>query len=317
MTPDAVIDRFKEFCSKNNFLTAADLGSCCAKEEMIKDEMLDATGIADLSFVERKNIKKAWVACRGRMTNVASAASAAPAQVVPMKMPEGAENRLRTLWKGLHGINLPGGWLATEPVMAQMFHGLHDSNKKLYVPDISTILRRSMLNQKPEKGTLITEHGVQQLDYTMSPCTTQPEFFLRIRSYVMTIAYIVVATPKFFTFETAIDLVDYIFEAINCRPDGRRPSLMQLHQCYLSMFGDYAKQLQNTGISLEEWLAFKGNWQHIWRDASAAEPVESAGAHGRNVLNIPDDLTNMVRMNQNFMKGMQSTIDKKLTSLQN
>lgn len=44
----------------------------------------------------------------------------------------------------------------------------------------------------------------------------------------MTIAYIAIATPDFFIFESALELVDYISEAINCRPDGRRPGLMQL-----------------------------------------------------------------------------------------
>ena len=38
-----------------------------------------------------------------------------------------------------------------------------------------------MLDQKPVKGTLLTDHGIEQLDYTISPCTTHPEFFLRIR----------------------------------------------------------------------------------------------------------------------------------------
>ena len=191
------------------------------------------------------------------MASGTTASASTPTQAVPPKMLEGAESRLRKLWKHLHGINLSGAWLASEPIMTQMYLGLHAPQKTLYVPDMSTILRKSMLHQKQEKGTLITEHGVQQFDYTMSPCTTPPEYFLRVRSYIMTIAFIVVATPDFFPFETALELVDYIFDAINFRPDGRRPGLVQLTQCYLSMFGDDAKHLQNSGTTLE-------------RDASAA-----------------------------------------------
>ena len=36
-----------------------------------------------------------------------------------------------------------------------------------------------------------------------------------------TISFVTIGTPKFFAFENAIDLSDYIFEAIHCRPDGR------------------------------------------------------------------------------------------------
>ena len=203
--------------------------------------------------------------------------------------------------------------------MTQMFLGLHAKPQSLHVPDISTILRKSLLNQKPAKGTLITDHGIEQLDYTMSPCATHPEFFLRIRSFIISIAFIVIATPDFFTFETALELVDYIFEAINCRPDGRRPGLMQLTSCYLAMFGDYARTLQNDGTTLEAWLMFKGNWQHIWRDAASADLVDSSGRaeSSSNNLNIPDDLTSQLKTANSLMKGMQSTFDRKLTTLQN
>ena len=121
-------------------------------------------------------------------------------------------------------------------------------------------MRKLSLNQKLAKGTLITDHGIELLDYTMSPCTTHPEFFLRIRPYVLTIAFMMIATPNFFSLETAIDLVDHISEAINSRPDGRRPGLTQLTFCYLAMFCDYAKALQNESTTLEAWLSFKGNW---------------------------------------------------------
>ena len=106
-----------------------------------------------------------------------STASAAPAQVPPKRLPEGAENRLRMLWKTAHGMNVPGGWLLTEAVMAPIFIGLHAKNQSLHVPDVATLLRRSLLNQKSAKGTLITDHGTEQLDYSMSPCTTHPELF--------------------------------------------------------------------------------------------------------------------------------------------
>ena len=148
----------------------------------------------------------------------------------------------------------------------------------------------------------------------MSPCTNHPELWLRVRAYIMTIALVMIDTPEFFSFESAIDLSDYIFEAINCRPGGRRPGLVQLNSCFLAMFGDYAKALQNEGTSFEAWLSFKGNWQHIWRDSTSADAMDVSGSS--NNLNIPDDLTNMVKTNSAMMKGMQSTSDRKFFLVQ-
>ena len=55
------------------------------------------------------------------------------------------------------------------------------------------------------------------------------------------------------------------------------------------MLGDYAKALQNNQVSLGSWLAFKGNWQHIWKDAAAGEGDVAQGAP--NNLNIQDGPT--------------------------
>ena len=296
-------------------MTPTDLGVVTGDEKDLKADLLDAMEIDDLGFVEKKDIKKAWLTARGQM-GAASSSSAAPAASTAKKMPDGAETRLRGVFKTTHGMNLPGAWMTTESVMTQMYLGLQASSKTLFVPDVSSILRKSLLQQKTAQGTLITDHGIEHLDYTMSPCTTHPEFFLRIRSYIVTIAFIMIDTPDFFFSETAIGLVDYIFEAINCRPDGRRPGLVQLTSCYMAMFGDYAKALQNDGTTLEVWLAFKGNWQHIWRDSAAAEAGEN-GQRNENNLNIPDDLRSMMTTNSALMKGMQSTFDKRLNSLQN
>ena len=130
----------------------------------------------------------------------------------------------------------------------------------------------------------------------------------------MTIAFVMIDTPEFFSFESAIDLSDYIFEAINCRPDGRRPGLVQLNSCFLAMFGDYAKALQNEGTTFEAWLSFKGNWQHIWRDSASADAMDVSS--GSSNLHIADDLSNMVKTNSAMMKGMQSTVDRKLSMMQ-
>ena len=127
----------------------------------------------------------------------------------------------------------------------------------------------------------------------------------------MTIAFVMIDTPQFFSFESATDLSDYIFEAINCRPDGRRPGLANLNSCFLAMFGDYAKALQNEGTTFEAWLSFKGNWQHIWRDSASADAMDVSS--GPNTPNIADDLSNMVKSNSAMMKGMQSTVDRKLS----
>ena len=118
----------------------------------------------------------------------------------------------------------------------------------------------------------------------------------------MTICWIVIDTPTWFCFESALNTVEFIFEAINCRPDGKRPSIQCLTACFFAMFGEYARLLQNEGVSLEAWTKDKVNWRHYWsesivsvdapdsRGVSRASPLDMAVA-------IPNDLVSMVKGN--------------------
>ena len=52
-----VTARFKEFCAKNNVLTATDLGVSCSREDLLNDEILDASKFTDLSFPKKTYTK--------------------------------------------------------------------------------------------------------------------------------------------------------------------------------------------------------------------------------------------------------------------
>ena len=132
---------------------------------------------------------------------------------------------------------------------------------------MSSIGRRSALSQKPLKGTFITDHGIENMDITLNPCTTHPDIWLRIRAFVMTICWLSCMTPDWFSYETAVEVVDFIFEAINLRPDGKRPSLECITQCFLTMWSEFAKCLQNEKVVLESWLREKSSWHHFWQES--------------------------------------------------
>ena len=63
---------------------------------------------------------------------------------------------------------------------------------------------------------------METVDYTLDPCTNHPEFWMRLRAYLMTIAFLSIKFPDFLSFEQALVTSDFFFESINCRPDGKR-----------------------------------------------------------------------------------------------
>ena len=127
----------------------------------------------------------------------------------------------------------------------------------------------------------------------------------------MTIAYLFIGDSDFFFFETALITAVFIFKQVNIRPDGKRPTLACLTACYLAMFGEYAKCLQNDGQSVEDWIKLKTNWQHLWKESlTQYEPQQLSGAGDMGGLNIPTDLLSMVQTNSCLVKSLQGHFDR-------
>ena len=64
-------------------------------------------------------------------------------------------------------------------------------------------------------GTLITESSAEHVEFSLDPCTSHPEFHLRMRAYLMSIAYLSIQTPEWFTFETALITTEFLFEQVH------------------------------------------------------------------------------------------------------
>ena len=302
----------RDFLTANGVTTVDKLAASVSEEARIGPDIIEASGGTGLTLGDKGSVRLAWSEARknsGVFSSSGSAATSASAGQSITKMPAGSEARLRDLWFKKHSFNLGGAWLITEGEMAKVYAGLQATPKYLFIPDVMSIVRRCDLQQKPKKGQLITEDGVQPMNYTVSPCTTHPEFFLRIRAFIMTICWLSIATPMFLTYETALDVCEYIFDSINCRPDGKRPSLESLTAVYFAMFGEYAKQLQNQGTVLEDWLLAHVHWQHFWKESIAhwenVGPREAVTLSAGNSA-VPSDLAAMHGM----LKGLQSSIHR-------
>ena len=296
--------------------------ACIAtKEEDLVVEVLNEAGLDKVKLQDKVAIRAAWHAARGAMGSGAAGASSSASSST--KMPDGAEVSLRTAWKALHNFNISGGWLVNEDLMTRLYRGLMATPKYLYVPDMSSIGRRSALSQKPLKGTFITDHGIENMDITLNPCTTHPDIWLRIRAFVMTICWLSCMTPDWFSYETAVEVVDFIFEAINLRPDGKRPSLECITQCFLTMWSEFAKCLQNEKVVLESWLREKSSWHHFWKESIVS--FDQIPAHGGNgpdsstvfaaSASLPADVNSMVHSNNSLLRSMQQQQQRQIQSL--
>ena len=152
--------------------------------------------------------------------------------------------------------------------MAKLYRGLMtDDTRSLFVPDIKNIKRLSDLSQPAIRPLVVTENAIVPYSYDVGACTTQPDFFLRFRSYISTISFCTISEPDWWPYESMLLMADMLFYFINCRPDGKKPSMECLLSTFLAMFGDYATSLQNDGRSLEAYFKERSAWTHLWKES--------------------------------------------------
>ena len=97
------------------------------------------------------------------------------------------------------------------------------------------------------------------------------------------------------------------------RADGKRPSVQCLVACYMAMFGEYAKILQNHGTPMAEWLSKGVNWKHLWKESIVSfenDRASSSAAPADMGVNIPKDLIQQMKTNENVMRSTRADMAK-------
>ena len=131
-----VPDSLRAFLLTHKVITPSQFACTAASEDALDSKLILACGL-DSTFGERIGIITAWHAARSSMTAAASGPASSRGTPAADTMPDGAEARLRTLWKAKHGFNLNGGWLVSASLMAKIYNGLVSGDQRsLYVADI-------------------------------------------------------------------------------------------------------------------------------------------------------------------------------------
>ena len=161
--------------------------------------------------------------------------------------------------------------------------------------------------------------AVARVEYYIEPCTTHPGWFMRFQAFLMTVCWCTVgSSPVFLSFETALTVCDFMFEAVKCRPDGKRPAVGCLNSCFLAMFGEYAGLLQNEGKILEDYLQAKAIWEHFWKESIVSFETPGNGAsiaEPAGGVKIEGDLVSMVRGRDRLLRSLQGNMDRNMANV--
>lgn len=114
------------------------------------------------------------------------------------------------------------------------------------------------------------------------------------------------ANAPFLTFETTLDMFEYMFDPIKCRADGKRPMLDCLVKRCVAMLGSDAKLFQDHGKVFDDWPQDTAKWKRLWSESTVffEHPGPAVVVEAASGVGIPSDLKTVMKSMAGSIRDM-------------
>ena len=203
-------------------------------------------------------------------------------------------------------------------MICTLFEGLSRTPRSLDFVPLENIKLKCTLNTAHNQlsGTVLSSAGLVPLSIDLEECGNCPEFWIKIRALVSTIAFIMCDVDEsFLPYEVAEDFADRLFFLIFMRADGRRPGLESLRAAYHSTFVQFATGIQNNNEKLADLIKFTASWEHLWKESIVTFADTDSGKRQRSNVgaaeaSLPSAVTRQMSDNAGMLKALQSSFDR-------
>ena len=133
------------------------------------------------------------------------------------------------------------------------------------------------------------------------------ELYVRIRAFLMTLAYVSVSDPTWFPLQTAMEVSEQIMKFITNTYDSRSPPLSFLHQAWAATIHHFSEQIRIQILPTSKIIGAIGSWEQKWKWSPA--PSGGGAASGSR---DPDNkaLQNKLDSVNGQVKRLQQAADR-------
>ena len=258
-------DDFATFLIDQDLTSIADFACAVTSEGNVDIEIIPeyektlGDGVRAVFKVKTK-IRQAWLAARKSINTAGPSSSSGGMLAITdeFTLPEGTESRLIGSWTKRHDYNLPGTMLVNLKCLAKMYKGYTSARRTLYVPMMSEIKLKSALPTAEISGSVISGSSVYEVSAPARADVSLPEFFLLVRAWFTSWAFIAANDGDWFDYGTCLHFVEMLYTYVFMRHDSRQPSLTGLTKAFLCTLTDFATEVQNNSVSLGSLVKKQG-----------------------------------------------------------
>ena len=316
-------DAFVDFLISEGLVSIADFATSVTSEANVDTELIpeyEATlkDGAKAPFKVKAKVRQAWLAARKSISSTGPSSSSGPALLSDdYTLPDGTEGRLVANWVDMHHYNLPGTYLVSLKCLAKMYKGFKAQPRTMFVPVMSEIKLKSALPAAEVTGTMISGSSIYEVSSPVARAEVSlAEFFLLVRAWFTSWAYIAVKEGDWFDYETCIHFVESLYTFVFMRHDRRQPTIAGLTKAFLCTLSDFATEVQNHSVSLGSLVRNRSFWNHYWKDIEFQSSASSSAGAELATTQLPSDVQRSVNADERVTSALRSSLDRVNSSLQ-
>ena len=320
-------DDFADFLIGEGLSSIADLATAVTSEANVDVELIPAYEAtlkdgAKAPFRVKAKVRQAWLAARKSIATAnAPVATQGSGSSESYTLPAGTEARLLASWVKAYGFNLPGTYLTDLKCIGKMYKGFHGEKRTMYVPVMSEIKLKSALPTTEVTGTMISGSSIYEVSSPVARSSINPaEFFLLVRAWFTTWAYISTSETGWFDYETCVSFVESLYTFVFMRHDQRQPTIAGLTKAFLCTLADMATEVQNHSTPLGEMVRNRAFWNHYWKDiefvGGARSGASSSVGAELALTQLPTDVQRTVNADERVTDALRSSLDRVNSALQ-
>ena len=252
----------------NDCFTCEDIGLLASDEKLVDVNIIDlmvAKGDEAMKSAGKKvAVRKFWTYCRTVFDEARKPKVPDPNVPVDDTLPTQEDLDTAAKWSSRHNFVLPDAQFLIRSQVKTLARDFQAGIVRIWLAE--ELRTRSCSN--PRNATqLAVEPGrpVSAVEVIADRVDKAFELYVRIRAFLMTLAYVSVSDPTWFPLQTAMEVSEQIMKFITNTYDSRSPPLSFLLQAWAATIHHFSEQIRIQILPPSKIIGAIGSWEHKWK----------------------------------------------------
>ncbi len=294
-----------------------------AEEKDVTAEIISVAAADGVKFekpMDKISVRKLWVACRRIMKGASTPSNSMDDAFIP----EDVDTDMGASWSRLHNFMLPDSMLLIKTLQGKLWRGVAAAPPppppQLDVYLAEALRPLSCMDKSVQQSLAIVPGKAPEVVTAVVDQVTKPmELWIRVRAFFMTLAYVSIKTPGFFSYQSAVFVSENMFARITNTFRGQPAPTSFFITAWAATAHHFSEQVRVSKISMNEIVTNTGAYENRWLSYQPADAVYSTSGSSSSNADLPyqvQEELNRLRESTNRFQAERDTARQALRDRQ-